>query len=40
MILDIEDYAGISDFFAEFAVERRSAVTTSNGTNGMAKHEE
>ena len=38
MILDIEDYAGISDFFAGFAVERRSAPTNSNGTNGIAKN--
>ncbi|KUJ06289.1 putative phenol 2-monooxygenase [Mollisia scopiformis] len=28
MVLDIEDYAGISDFFAGFAVERISAVQT------------
>ena len=38
MILDIEDYASISDFFAGFAVERRSAVTTSNGKDGEAKY--
>lgn len=38
MVLDIEDYAGISDFFAGFAVESRPAVATSNGTNGIARH--
>jgi hypothetical protein len=26
MVLDIEDYAGISDFFAGFAVEKMSDV--------------
>ena len=30
MVLDSEDYAGISDFFAGFAVERRSNMTTGN----------
>ena len=38
MVLDVEDYAGISDFFAGFVVERRPAVATSNGTNGIARH--
>ena len=38
MVLDIEDYAGISDFFAGFAAERRSAVTNGKLTNGMAGH--
>lgn len=38
MVLDIEDYASISDFFAGFAVDRRSAVTNSNLTNGIAEH--
>jgi phenol 2-monooxygenase len=38
MVLDIEDYAGISDFFAGFAVERISAVTNGSLTNGIAEH--
>ena len=44
MVLDLEDYASVSDFFAGFAVERRPAATNGmiNGmgnamTNGMAK---
>lgn len=36
MVLDIEDYAGVSDFFAGFAIETSSPVPTKTFTNGVA----